>query len=174
VARGGDDPGEAGRPRPAGAVPGLPIYPTLAQLIGTTDRDGRPAHLLARESFYRAVRGAQLGDRVIPVVGDFAGPSALPGLGAWLRGRGKAVAVLYVSDVEFFLLRSGRFPAYAAHLDRLPWADGALIVRTSTRAIDHPERVEGDDATTIVRPVAPFLEAARAGRIRSVDDLFAA
>jgi hypothetical protein len=151
----------------------LPMYPTFARLLTTIDREGRPAHVLAAESFYQAVRARQLGGRIIPLVGDFAGPSALPNLGAWLRRRGFTVDVLYASDVEFFLLRSGKFPAYVTNLGLLPWSDRALIVRTSTREIAHPERVAGDSSTTVVRAVAPFLDAAREGRIRTPDDLFA-
>ncbi len=151
----------------------LPMYPTFGRLIRSKDRSGRPAHFLAREPWYRAVHDAQLGDRVIPLVGDFAGPTALPALAAWLRARGLAISAFYASDVEFFLLRSGRFAAYAANLARLPWAEGAVLIRTSTREIDHPDRRPGDSSTTILRPVAPFLEAALAGRIGTVEDLFA-
>jgi hypothetical protein len=82
------------------------------------------------------------------------------------------VGTIYVSDVEFFLLRAGKFRAFAENLARLPWAEGALLVRTSTREIDHPERVRDDSSTTIVRPVAPFLEDALAGRLGRVEDLF--
>ena len=150
----------------------MPIYPTFGELIRTPDRDGDPAHLLALEQHYRAVRRVQLDDRVVPLVADLAGEAALPRLADWLRDRGLGVSVLYVSDVEFFLLRAGRFDAYLANLDRLPWRDGALIVRTSTREIDHPARVPGDSATTIAVPAAPFLADARAGRVRTPDDLF--
>jgi len=135
----------------------LTMYPTFGHLIQTPDRDGKPAHFLAAEEPYQTVRALQRGDRVLPLVGDFASPTALPRLGAWLRKHRLAVAVIYVSDVEFFLRRSGKFDAYVANLAELPWADGALIVQTSTREIDHPERVRGDSATTIVRPVAAFL-----------------
>ncbi|QDV35370.1 LIC_10091 family protein [Tautonia plasticadhaerens] len=152
----------------------LPIYPTFGELIRTPDRDGRPAHLLATEEAYRAVRDAQRLDRVLPLVADLAGDGALPRLAEWLRERGLPVSVLYVSDVEFFLLRAGRFDAYLANLERLPRAEGALIVRTSTREIDHPERVLGDSSTTIARPLSRFLDEARAGRIRTPDDLFGA
>src|SRR5205823_5070944 len=76
----------------------LPGYPTLARLIRTPDRDGRPAHHLASEPFYQAVRRAQVDDRAVPLVGDYAGRSPLPRLGDWLRGRGLAVALLYISD----------------------------------------------------------------------------
>jgi hypothetical protein len=150
----------------------LTMYPTFGRLVRSTDREGRPAHFLAREEWFQVVRAAQLGDRVIPLVGDFAGPAALPALAAWLRRRGLTVSAFYASDVEFFLLRSGRFPAYAANLAGLPWSEGALILRTSTREIPHPERMPGDSSTTIVRPVAPFLEEGKAGRIGTVEDLF--
>jgi hypothetical protein len=150
----------------------LRMYPTLARLIRTTSRDGRPAHFLAEETLYRSIRESERGDRVIPIVGDFAGPTALPRLAEWLRRRGKALGVLYVSDVEFFLLRSGRFAAYLDGLGRLPRADGAVVVRTSTRPIESPERVAGDSSTTILRSLDLFLADARAGRIRTPDDLF--
>ncbi len=150
----------------------LRMYPTLARLIGTTSRGGRPAHFLAQESLYRTLRDLHRDDRIIPLVGDFAGPSSLPRLGDWLRDHGRAVGVFYISDVEFFLLRGGRFAAYVANLARLPWAEEAVLIRTSTRPIESPERVVGDSSTTILRPVDRFLARAGRGEIRSVDDLF--
>ena len=151
----------------------LPMYPTLAKLLTTNDRAGRPAHWLAQESTYQVVRDLQRTDRVVPLVGDFAGSTALQALGDWLRGRSLKVGVCYTSDVEFFLIRAMRFDRFIANLSSLPWADGALIVRSSTREIQHPDRVSGDSSTTTIAPVAPFLERAKTGKIRSVDDLFA-
>jgi hypothetical protein len=152
----------------------LPMYPALADLIRSADRGGTPAHFLARDDLYRAVRERQGAGRVVPLVGDWAGPDLGPRLGGWLSRRRLAVSLLYISDVEFFLLRAGRFAAYLANLEALPWAEGALLVRTSTRPLEgHPERQPGDGATTIVRPVAAFLRAAGAGRIATADDLFA-
>ncbi len=150
----------------------LTMYPTLARLMATTDREGGPAHLLAAGEHYRFVRTLQETDRLIPVVADLAGETALPALGDWLRGLGLKVGVFYVSDVEFFLLRGGRFDAYVANLGRLPWADGGLVVRSSTREIDHPARVAGDHGTTLVADALDFLAEARAGGIKSPDDLF--
>jgi hypothetical protein len=150
----------------------LPMYPTFGRLIRSHDRQDNPAHFLARDDWFQTVRNLQIGDRLIPITGDFAGNQALASLGDWLRRRGLSISVFYASDVEFFLLRSGRFAAYAANLARLPWQEGALLIRTSTREIPHPERCPGDSSTTILRPVARFLEAAEAGRIKSVDDLF--
>ncbi len=152
----------------------MPIYPTFGKLIQTTDRKGRPAHLLAQESSYRVVRDAQRNDRVVPLVADLAGSGALPRLADWLDRRGLKVSVVYVSDVEFFLLRAGKLDAYVANLDRLPKHEGSLIIRTSTREIDHPDRVLRDSATTILRSLPAFLDAAKSGHITHPDDLFTA
>jgi hypothetical protein len=150
----------------------MPIYPTLATLIEARDRENRPAHFLASETTYQTVRDLQVGDRVIPLVGDFAGPKAIAALGAWLKKRSLQISVFYASDVEFFLVRSGRLEAYAANLAQLPWHEDALLIRSSTREIKHPERVPGDSSTTILRPVANFLARVKAGQVRTVDDLF--
>ena len=150
----------------------LPMYPTFSRLMTTPDRDGRPAHWLSSEADYQSVRAAQSGDRIIPLTADFAGPTTFARLGDWLRRRGFKVGTFYTSDVEFFLLRSGRFEPYLANLARLPWADGVVLVRTSTREIDHPARVRGDSSTTVVIDVRRFLSDANAGRVRTPDDLF--
>jgi hypothetical protein len=150
----------------------LPMYPTLGRLIRARDRQGRAAHFLASDELYRVVREAQLGDRLVPLVADFAGPSSFRLLGRWLRDRGLSVSAFYASDVEFFLIRSGTFAAYVSNLSALPWAEGAVMIRSSTREIPHPERVPGDSSTTIVRPVAPFLEKAKAGQVATLEDLF--
>lgn len=150
----------------------LPMYPTFGRLVTTTDRHGGPAHVLASEPLYQSVRSRQLSDCVIPLVINFAAPGAFDRLGTWLRDRGLTVGVMYVSDVEFFLLRAGTFARYVANLGHLPWSDGAVIVRTSTREIDHPERFRGDSSTTVVRDAAAFLTAAQSGAIRTPNDLF--
>jgi hypothetical protein len=150
----------------------LPMYPTFGKLVKTRDRQGTPAHLLASEARYQRVRDLQRGDLVIPLVGDFGGPLSLPKLGDWLRARSLRLSLLYVSDVEFFLIRAGRFAAYAENLALLPWAEGAQIARTSTREIAHPDRMRGDSSTTILRAIASFLRSARSGQIQTADDLF--
>ena len=150
----------------------LRMYPTLASLILAKDREGEPRHFLASESLYKRIRELQVNDRVLPVVGDFAGSHTFLALGEWLRARRFEASVIYVSDVEFFLIRQGRFAAYLANLERIPWSKSALLIRTSTREIDHPSRVPGDSSTTVIEPVSSFLRRANRGQIFTVVDLF--
>lgn len=151
---------------------GLASYPTLGRMLAATDRRGVPGHFLASEERYQTVRDLQLGDRLLPIVGDLAGSGAMPRIAAWLARHRLALSVVYVSDVEFFLLRAGRFEGYVANLNAMPRLDGAVIVRTSTRPLDHPERTPGDQCTTVVRDLAAFLAAAKAGAYRAAEDLF--
>ncbi|AGA29969.1 LIC_10091 family protein [Singulisphaera acidiphila] len=150
----------------------LPMYPTLGKLVRTRDRQGAPAHLLASEDRYQFVRELQQGDRLIPLVGDFSRPPSLSKVGDWLRAHSLRLALLYVSDVEFFLIRAGRFASYVESLAGLPWAEGAQVVRTSTREIAHPDRTPGDSSTTVLQSIAMFLKLARSGAIKTVEDLF--
>jgi len=150
----------------------LPMYPTFGSQLAARDRLGQPSHWLAREPWYQTVRAMHRGDRIIPLVANFAGPGCLPKLAAWLRHRNLTVAIFYLSDVEFFLVRSGNYPKFAAHLAQLPWAEAAILIRTSTREIPHPDRLPGASSTTIIRPVAPFLETLKANPSPRLDQLF--
>jgi hypothetical protein len=152
----------------------LPMYPTLGDLITTTDREGRPAHFLAAEGLYATLRSLQCEDRVIPLVGDLGSPGTLGRIGAWLRERSLGVSVVYLSDVEFFLLRGGRYEGLVQGLEALPRLEGAVLLRTSTREIRHPQRVKGDSSTTIVVSLQEAISAWRGGKVRGADDLFAA
>jgi hypothetical protein len=150
----------------------LPIYPTLELLIRTQDRLHRPAHFLTQEVLYQRVRELQLRDCILPLTGDFADSVTLPRLARWLRMHQLTLSFLYISDVEFFLLRSGRFDSYVQNLSLLPWSASVQIARTSTREITHPARVAGDHSTTTLEPITSFLERAHRGLIQSADDLF--
>ncbi len=151
---------------------GLPGYPTVGEMIARRDPDGIARHFLASDEAYQRVRRMQVDDRILPLVADLTGRAALGAVASWMGARGLALSVAYLSDVEFFLWRNGTWPSYIENLERLPRRDGALIVRTSTRAVVHRDRRDGDRATTIARDLGEFLGLARAGRIRSAEDLF--
>ena len=150
----------------------LPMYPTFGSQIQARDRAGLAAHFLARDAWYQAVRTLETTDRLIPLTGDFLSPTCLPKLADWLRAHSLAVATFYLADVEFFLVRAGHYPEFATHLARLPWAEGAMLIRTSTREIPHPDRLPGASSTTILRPVAPWLESLQTNPAPSLERLF--
>lgn len=159
-------------PGPDARFLALKMYPAIGHLIAMKTRSGRPGHWLADDALYAEVRRLHQADAILPVVADWAGTQAMPKIAAYLNSSQFEVGCVYVSDVEFFLFRAGSFDRYVANLARLPIADEAVIVRSSTREIDHPERIPGNSSTTIVRSLPKFLEDARAGKVRRWEDLF--
>ncbi len=150
----------------------LPMYPTLGSFLVARDRSGWPAHFLSDDRPYATLRAIQLGDRLVPIVANVVGGRAMPALGRWLKDRSMRVGVLYISDVEYFLIKGGTFGAFLENLKALPWADGAVVIRTSTRPLRHLGRVQGDSSTTVIRPIESLLRPHPEGWPRSQEDLF--
>jgi hypothetical protein len=146
----------------AGRTPRF-FYPTYRDLALERDRSGRRASYLATEEAFQVVQSLERRDLVIPVVGDFAGPHALDAIGRAIASRGEHVSVFYTSNVEFYLFRSGVFPAFARNVETLPAADDAVIVRSlfhNTLGIVHPQTVPGYYSTQLLQPLAVFLRDA--------------
>ena len=105
-------------------------YPTYRELLFETDRAGRHASFLVAEDDYQFVRGLQLRNAVVPVVGNLAGPSALAAIGRAVRQRGETVSVFYVSNVELYLFQDGVFQHYADTVSALPHTSHSVIIRS--------------------------------------------
>src|SRR5215510_9440055 len=90
-------------------------FPTLGDLIGGTDLQGKPSSFLADADSYEFVRDMHLKNLVIPIVGDFAGKKALAGVGDYLRKIGLTVTAFYTSNVEQYLFQNGVFAGFVAN-----------------------------------------------------------
>jgi hypothetical protein len=105
-------------------------YPTYRDLLFETDRDKHRGNFLVAENDYQFVRGLQLRDAVVPVVGDLAGPRALVAIGRAIRQRGEELSAFYVSNVELYLFQDGTFPRYVENLGTLPRNGRSVIIRS--------------------------------------------
>ncbi len=159
-------------PGPDARFLALKMYPTLGSLITMPSRSGQPSHWLGSEPSYACIRRLHVSSRILPIVGDWAATGSIRRLSGYLKSNQLQVGCIYMSDVEFFLLRGGLFQKYIEKLAELPLHPDSRIIRTSTREIRHPERIPGRSSTTIVRPLRRFLEIAKAGKIKVWDDLF--
>jgi hypothetical protein len=148
-------------------------YPTYRDLIVDTDGSGRHANFVASEDSFQFVRGLELHDRVIPVVGDLSGPSAIVAVGKLLATRGERVSAFYASNVEFYLFREGSFPRFVENLRQVPHAPGAVIIRSIFGRYGFVPARPGDVSVSQLQPIDDLLGAHAAGRIRSYADLIA-
>jgi hypothetical protein len=94
--------------------------PTYAALMTQRDIDGRTQSYLASEGAFAAVKALHGRNLIVPVIGDFAGPTAIRGVGEYVRQRDGTVSVFYGSNVEVYL-SDQKTLAYCANIATLPY-----------------------------------------------------
>ena len=109
---------------------------SYAALMMSTDRDtGAERTYLATEAGFALIKAMQQRNLIVPVVGDFAGPSALRGIGAWLRDRGAVLSAFYVSNVEDYLRRNGVWARFCANVAAIPLDASSIFIRPNGRSL---------------------------------------
>lgn len=156
---------------------GDPTNPSFAGLMAATDLEGVAWGFLASEANYDAIRGMHSKNLIVPVVGDFAGDTALPGIASFLENHHANVDVFYVSNVERYLWDQGEHGLnFYTNLAALPYDRRSLLVRSVTSDISIRLGIPIPDQPakwrTFVVPIRQDLEGVRSGRIASYRDLF--
>jgi hypothetical protein len=90
-----------------GGFGGRAFMPSYQELMTETDRNGREWSYLASEESYKAVRDLETRNLIVPITGDFGGPSAIRSVGKFLKEHGAVVSAFYTSNVEGYLFRGG-------------------------------------------------------------------
>jgi hypothetical protein len=133
-------------------------FPTLKDLVLETDLHGKLGNFLARDEDYAFVRGMHLRNRIIPIVGDFAGPKALSAVGDYLRKNGYTVTAFYTSNVEQYLFSNGVFGNFTQNVRKLPITDKSVFIRAFPNMGEpHPARISGHRLTTLLQMMSVFL-----------------
>ena len=152
--------------------------PVWRDLLTEVDRGGQQLNYLAADSLFQVVKTMQAQNRIIPVTGNAAGPTALRRLGDEIRARGLEVSAVYMSNVEQYLFRDAIFPAFAENVKTLPRNAKSVFIRSlfgSGRGGNgwHPTSVPNYNSTQILQYIDSFVAEFDAGRIRSYNELLA-
>jgi hypothetical protein len=145
-------------------------YPTFRELLVEVDRQGVQRSYLATEDDFQFVKRLHADDRIVPIVGDLSGPSALAAVARLLAQSNGRVAAFYTSNVEFYLFGAGSFDDFIANLRRLPRMPGALVVR-SVFGAGGARPLPGYNSVSLTQPIEDLLDGHAGGRIRSYRDL---
>jgi hypothetical protein len=144
-----------------------PYYPTLRTLLLEKDLTGKQQTYLASEDDFQFVKSLESRNLVVPVVGNLAGTHALREIGKVMAERGDKLSALYVSNVEFYLMREGTFDTFAATVRSLPHDTRSVIIRSYFGGGfygPHPQSVPGYFSTQLLQTVDTFVsESARGG-----------
>lgn len=148
------------------------FFPSLKEFMLETDLAGNQRNWLASAETYEFVRDMEIGNRIIPLVGDFAGDRAFRRLGRFLASRGAKVSTFYVSNVEFYLFRQDKWFDFVENVEQLPTTDSSVFIRAYANLHRPHPRMVGDHITvSLVQNIHAFLRNAKAGRYKTLWDV---
>jgi hypothetical protein len=127
---------------PGGTTFGL----TYRDLMTQVDANGEGLSYLGSEEKFAFLKDLQRRNLVVPVVGDFAGPKALRGVGKYLKAHGATVSAFYVSNVEGYLRRANSWDAFCANVATLPLDDASVFIRPSVNPVSGLIPIAGEVA----------------------------
>lgn len=150
---------------PSAATAGGAIPVPFTQLMTATDKNGQPWSFLSSEAAYQYVKELHRKNLIVPLVGDFAGPSTIRKIGDYLRERNSNVAAFYVSNVEYYL-NGPTMRAFQASLATLPIDSSSMLIRWSPRstASNLTWSTPNTGVVTMLQPAAEYVDLIKAGR----------
>jgi hypothetical protein len=117
---------------PATKNPGN-VFPNFEQLFLEVGPGGTREHFLSSEANFLSVQRLQRDNMIIPVVGNFAGMSAIRAVGDYLREHAATVSAFYTSNVEQYLFMDGSWPSFYRNTASLPSDSSGVFIRTLVR-----------------------------------------
>lgn len=134
-------------------------YPTYRQLMSELDTTGKQSSFLSSESLFLTLKNLHDSDKIIPIVGNFAAPEAIPAIGTYLKSINKKVTSFYTSNVEYYLMYQGLYPAFLENLNQLPLAENSVIIRSYFNRFrsSHPLTASGYASTQLLQSMETML-----------------
>jgi hypothetical protein len=103
------------------------VQPTYRQLMTIKDAIGEARSFLASEEGFEFVKDMQWRNMIVPVVGDFGGPNAIPRVGDYVRAHADEVRAFYGSNVAVYLTNQQKH-TFCRNLATLPAARRAWFI----------------------------------------------
>jgi hypothetical protein len=151
-------------------------FPTYTELMIETDGvNGRGENhsYMATEENFQAIRKMESENRIIPIVGDFAGEKALRSAGRYLKEHGAAVSAFYTSNVEFYLFQSDDWKKFFDNVADLPVNNDSVFIRSyfNNYGPPYPNPSLPPRPVQMIDSIRGLIDAFHAGRIRSYYDV---
>jgi hypothetical protein len=149
------------------------IYPTYRDLLLERDLDGNLSNYFNSEDDFQFLKKMQAEDRIVPVVCDLSGPKALKAVGQYLTEIKEKVSALYVSNVEFYLVRQGTFDRFVENLKSLPIDNRSMIIRSyfNYYAPPHPQAERDHFSTQLLQRLEDLIKLCSSGECENYTDI---
>jgi len=146
-----------------------------ADLMMATDERGQAQSYLATEQNFQLVREMERKNLVVPLVGDFAGATAIRAVAKYLKDHHATVTAFYTSNVEQYLFQqSDEWRRFYENLSFLPIDSSSTLIRSSHFAYGAgAQRARRFPRTTYVMllcPLTDLMAAFKQRQIQTYDD----
>ena len=146
--------------------------PTYMDLMTMTDADGKNRSYLASEENYKIVRDMEMKNLIVPLVGDFGGPTAIRRVGQYLKDHDATVTAFYLSNVEQYLFQDNGWRRFYSNVATLPIDPTSQFIRTVNGGNGGRQyRGFGMRFETLLSPMTDVIKAFEEGRVRYYGDV---
>ena len=104
--------------------------PTYQAMVAETDSAGKNWSYLGTESAFRALKSMEERNLIVPLTGNFAGPTAVRAVGQWARDHGTIVTTYYLSNVEQYLFQQDEAQRFYENVATLPIDSTSIFIRS--------------------------------------------
>jgi hypothetical protein len=137
-------------------------YPSYQDLQLADDGQGRQRGYMAAEENFKVIKAIEHDNRLVPLVGDFAGPKALRSVGQYLADHGATVTAFYTSNVEQYLFQNGVWGEFARNVATLPQDESSTFIRSCFNTCASPV---GSRSVSLLDSIPRLLRDVNEGRI---------
>ncbi|HEY2382951.1 MAG TPA: hypothetical protein VGK48_17380 [Terriglobia bacterium] len=147
-------------------------FPSYSELMLETDSSGESHSYMASEENFQTMKKLESENRIIPIVGDFAGDKALRSVAKYLKRHGAPVTAFYTSNVEFYLFQSDDWRKYLSNVSKLPLERDSVFIRAYFNNYGPPyTKASNSRSETLVDGMQDLVAAFKAGQIHSYFDV---
>ena len=153
------------------------IMPTYEQLMVDVDEQGRYRSYLATEEDFLTLQQLQKNNLIVPLVGNFAGPTAIRSVGRYLKEHDTTVTAFYTSNVEQYLFMNAEdWKSFYRNVSALPLDTKSVFIRPliNTGSGDYaaaPLFRVGYHWDTVLFSIRALVSAFEADMIQSYHDI---
>jgi hypothetical protein len=160
-----------------GGPSGGAFRPSYARLMTETDDRGRERSYLANETNYGVVRDLEVRNMIVPLTGDFGGPSAIRAVGSYVRDHGAIVSAFYTSNVEGYLFQggdragnaNGGIARFYENVETLPLNEGSTFIRWIPTLQGGIGIAYRGIPSIVLEPIQTTIKAFRSGELSSAN-----
>jgi hypothetical protein len=103
------------------------VRPSYRELMTMRDLAGQTQSFLASDDNFRFIQQLHAANRIVPVVGDFAGTAAIQRIGEYAREHQDLVYAFYGSNVNVYLTNQQKY-AFCRNLASLPVSSSTVFI----------------------------------------------